>query len=629
VSVPVIGSSLFPVQLPPAIGSDHTRLLQIARVALSCAQMCAWDWDIPNNKTIYFGDPVAIFGCEPDPDYIPGFRSFVHPGDVGRVETRIQQLCLAQAANYEDEFRVLHRDGSIRWIYARGRFSYNSSGTPINLLGVNVDITEHKARDQKLEDAQSAILAQHAMLDTIINNIPVMICYMRDPGKVQWVNRAWSNTLGWSPEDNDGDTAPLLYPDPEELNKVRDFIARADGAVAEFKSQTKTGAIIDTSWLNVALPDGTNIGIGRDISAEKKAAKELQEIERRFQTLSENIPQMVWITDPAGATLYQNGRWYAYTGSASDRGLGFNWHDFIHPDDLPPNQRLWQQANQNGTDYENELRIRGHNGEYRWFLVRATPIRDDSGSIQYWFGTNTDITEKKLAHEALIRAEKLALAGRFAATVAHEVNNPLAAVTNIHYVLSLNNDLPDEVRELLKTADNELRRVSHILRQSLAFYRQYAPKERVRLRPLVDEVLAIFGKRVESRAILVQVDIPAALEFMGAAGEVRQVLCNLIVNALDATPPIGRIIVRAREVRREGSKPGISLYVADTGCGISREHLQKIFEPFFTSKIGVGTGLGLWVSKQLVERNGGSIRVRSRVGQGTVFHLKFPQETSD
>ncbi|WP_204101467.1 PAS domain-containing sensor histidine kinase [Occallatibacter savannae] len=603
-------------------------MLQIAKVALSCAKMCAWDWDIQQNKTIYFGDPIAIFGGEPDAEYVTGFRSHVHPADIDSVETKIQALCLSKTVEYEDEFRVLHADGSTRWIYARGKFSYDPAGTPINLLGVNVDISEHKARDQKLDEARSAILAQHTMLDTIINNIPVMICYMREPGKVQWVNRAWTSTIGWSPEENNGDTAALLYPDPEELAKVRSLIAEADGEARDFKTRTKSGDIIDTKWLNVALPDGTNIGIGRDVTAENKAARELRDVELRFQALSENIPQMVWITDPAGATLYQNGRWYAYTGQTPEHGLGFNWREFIHPDDFEPNQRLWEQANQNGVDYENELRIRGRDGEYRWFLVRGTPIRGEDGAIQYWFGTNTDITEKKLAQEALLRAEKLAVAGRFAATVAHEVNNPLTAVTNIHYVLSLTENLPENVRELLHTADNELRRVSHILRQTLAFYRENSPKEHVRLLPLMDEVLAIFGRRLESRSIRLELDIPAGIQFLGSSGEIRQVLCNLVGNALDASSHGDRIVVRARRISTDDSRSRINISVADSGSGIARENLKKIFEPFFTSKVGVGTGLGLWVSKQLVERNAGTIRVRSRVGQGTVFRLSFPQGES-
>jgi len=591
--------------------------------------MCAWDWDIQRNHTTYFGDPDAIFGCEPDADYLSGFRSKVHPDDIESVETKIQALCLTRTIEYEDEFRVLHADSSVRWIYARGRFSFDPSGTPLNLVGVNVDITEQKSRDQKLDDARSAILAQHTMLDTIINNIPVMICYMREPGKVQWVNRAWSNTLGWSPEDNNGETAPLLYPDPEELSKVRSFIAQADGKFGEFKTRTKAGETIDTHWLNVALPDGTNIGIGRDVTAAKKARQELEESERRFQTLAENIPQMVWITDPAGAVLYENGRWFAYTGLTPDRGLGFNWHDLVHPDDLVSNELLWQQANQSGIDFENELRIRGRDGEYRWFLIRGTPIRGENGAIQYWFGTNTDITEKKLAQEALLRAEKLAVAGRFAATVAHEVNNPLTAVTNIHYVLSLTENLPGNVRELLQTADNELRRVSHILRQTLAFYRENSPKEHVRLLPLMDEVLAIFGRRLESRAIQLQVDIPAGVQFVGSSGEIRQVLCNLVGNALDASGPGDRIIVRARRISSGDSRSRVNISIADNGSGIPRDNLKIIFEPFFTSKVGVGTGLGLWVSKQLTERNDGAIRVRSRSGQGTVFRLSFPQESAD
>ncbi|KAA6463226.1 PAS domain S-box protein [Acidobacteria bacterium AB60] len=409
------------------------RLLQIAEIALSCARMCAWDWDMLAGETIYFGDPRPIFGCVPSADYEHGFRAMVHPEDIAGLEPKIQQS--SSQRFYEDEFRVVHPDGSVRWIYARGRFFHDETGGPVRLIGVNVDVTEQKSRDMELEKVRLAVQAQHAMLDTIVNNIPVMICYMREPGKVQWANRAWHETLGWSPQDNHGDTAALLYPDPEELDKVREFIARADGKPGEFKTRTKSGEILDTNWLNATLPDGTNIGIGRDVTAEKKAGRDLRESERRFEALSDNIPQIAWITNPDGETLYLNRRWYEYTGQSPEVALGYGWRDIMHPEDLETNAPLWEKANREGTDYENEIRMRGHDGEYRWFLVRAIPIRREDGAIEYWFGTNTDITEKKQSQEALIRAEKLAFAGRFAATVAHEVNNPLTAVTNIHYML--------------------------------------------------------------------------------------------------------------------------------------------------------------------------------------------------
>ena len=140
----------------------------------------------------------------------------------------------------------------------------------------------------------------------------------------------------------------------------------------------------------------------------------------------------------------------------------------------------------------------------------------------------------------------------------------------------------------------------------------------------MDEVLAIFGRRLESRAIKLELDIPAGIQFVGSSGEIRQVLCNLVANALDASSPGDRIVVRARRISSGGSRSSVNISIADTGCGIPQPNLQNIFEPFFTSKVGVGTGLGLWVSKQLTERNGGTIGVRSRAGQGTVFRLSFP-----
>ncbi|KAA6463227.1 HAMP domain-containing histidine kinase [Acidobacteria bacterium AB60] len=166
--------------------------------------------------------------------------------------------------------------------------------------------------------------------------------------------------------------------------------------------------------------------------------------------------------------------------------------------------------------------------------------------------------------------------------------------------------------------------MSHILRQTLAFYREHAPKDQVRLHTLMQEVLTIFEGRIENRSIRLKIDIPEDLAFIGSPGEIRQVLCNLVANAIDAVAHNGLIVVKGRAVGRRTAGAAIQLTVADTGCGIPREDRARIFEPFFTSKRGVGTGLGLWVSKQLVERNCGTIRVRSRVGTGTAFSLRFP-----
>lgn len=607
----------------PQLADPNFGLLQIAQIAMSAARMCAWDADLIARTTTYLGDPEVIFGCTPAADYVTGFRALVHPDDIEGLESNLARQAETSEL-YEDQFRIGHRDGSIRWIYARGRFVHDSSGKAIHLIGVNVDVTEQKSRDHELTRVRAAALDQYSLIETLVNNMPAMLCYMREPGKVHWVNGAWEKVLGWTPEDNGGELASLLYPDAEEAARVRDFISRADGEVGEFKTRTKSGRVIDTAWVNINLADGTNIGIGRDISDQKFTMSRLRESELRFRMISDNIPQLVWITDSSGATVYYNQRWYDYTGQTQEHALGNGWRDVMHPDELDSNQLRWERSAREGTEFENELRLRRHDGEFRWFLIRATPVRNEHGAIENWFGTSTDITEKKFANEALVRAEKLAMAGRFAASVAHEINNPLTAVTNIHYLLATDESVPQHIRERLLVADGELRRISHILRQTLAFYRENARHEAVSLQSLVDELLNIFGPRLESRAVSLQVRIPAPLTAWASAGEVRQVLCNLVANSLDAITKNGRIIIRGRLVQGAHSKPLVRMTLADNGCGFDRRNAERIFEPFFTTKDGVGTGLGLWVSRQLVQRNGGILRARSRLGRGTVFTLDLP-----
>jgi signal transduction histidine kinase len=272
--------------------------------------------------------------------------------------------------------------------------------------------------------------------------------------------------------------------------------------------------------------------------------------------------------------------------------------------------------------------VRRRDGAYRLMSSRAVPIIDDGGNIMEWIGTHTDITDQKLAEQALIRAEKLATAGRLAATVAHEVNNPLTAVTNIHYILGTDESLPENVRAYLSLAESELQRVSHVLRQTLAFYREHARIQQIKLAPLVEEVISIFAYRLRSRGIMLETRIREGTMLSAMPGELRQILCNLLANSFDASARGGRIAIRAHTVRGDGGGEAVRIAVADNGGGITHENQAHLFEAFFTTKESLGTGLSLWVVRQLAERNAGRICVRSRAGVGTVFVLEFPVEAS-
>ena len=231
------------------------------------------------------------------------------------------------------------------------------------------------------------------------------------------------------------------------------------------------------------------------------------------------------------------------------------------------------------------------------------------------------------AEEALIGSEKLASAGRMAAVLAHEINNPLAAVMNLLFLAQTTTDTPAPVLQYLKMADDELKRIAHITRQTLGFYRESSVPTTFNVATLLNSVTDLLQAKIVSTQVIVEKQGDDLLEINGIFGELRQVISNLMLNSLDALGEGGRITLRACRSRNplEGSSR-IRITIADNGQGISAATLPRIFEPFFTTKGSTGNGLGLWVCKQIIEKHGGSILVRSRTCEphGTTFSIVLP-----
>jgi signal transduction histidine kinase/ligand-binding sensor protein len=235
-----------------------------------------------------------------------------------------------------------------------------------------------------------------------------------------------------------------------------------------------------------------------------------------------------------------------------------------------------------------------------------------------------DITERKLAEQALIRSEKLASVGRMAAVVTHEINNPLTAVTNYIYLAASNPKLPADVKELLASADREVKQISDIARRTLGFCRENADPCAVDIPSLVDEVVEVYRSKFRSKDIHLAIEHDGCGQVVAVGGQIRQVLSNLIVNAIDALSSNGTVTIRTSRVPLSGCTY-TRITVADTGAGIPAVIRNRIFEPFFTTKGSLGTGLGLWVSHQIVEKHKGRIRVRSVQGKGTAFTVLLPE----
>ncbi len=367
----------------------------------------------------------------------------------------------------------------------------------------------------------------------------------------------------------------------------------------------------------------------RDYLAEKvRSENALRESEKQFRDLANTIPQLAWIARADGYIYWYNERWFDYTGTTPAEMEGWGWTAIHDPAILPDVMKQWTRAINSGESFEMTFPLRGADGKFRPFLTLVRPVRDASGRVVRWFGTNTDVSTQKHAEQALIRTEKLATAGRLAASVSHEINNPLEAITNLIYLVETSPQLNEANRNLLQTAQTELQRVSHITTHSLRFYREPTKAAPMRVSEIIDSVVSLYQGRLKQGGIDVKLGSRNEYEYLGFSGELRQVIANLIGNALDAMRHGGHLRLRVYSSRNFATgEPGLRIVVADSGHGMKPETRRRIFEPFFTTKESVGTGLGLFVSKELIEKRGGTIRLRSSVHPrhcGTTFSIFLP-----
>ena len=262
-------------------------------------------------------------------------------------------------------------------------------------------------------------------------------------------------------------------------------------------------------------------------------------------------------------------------------------------------------------------------------VVSVTALRDAHFKIIGYLLIGTDNTARKQAEEALLRSEMLASAGRMAASIAHEINNPLEAIMNTLYLARTIPGLPDAALTYLDVADGELMRIAHITRQTLGFYREFSAATSNSASGLMGSVVNLLQAKIRANGANVEELCAQPLLILGIAGELRQVLANLLANSLDAVGPDGKIVMRASSSIEPCSGKGrVRITVSDGGHGMSATTANQIFDPFFTTKGSVGTGLGLWVCKQLVEKNGGSMKVRSNMAgdhRGTSFSILLPR----
>lgn len=295
--------------------------------------------------------------------------------------------------------------------------------------------------------------------------------------------------------------------------------------------------------------------------------------------------------------------------------------ELIYAEDRERVQRAAENAFYAGAAFHAEFRVVLPSGELRWLEARGTPSATD----QRWRGVVLDVTSRKQAELALLRAEKLAAIGRLSSTVAHEINNPLEATTNLLYLAQGDPELKPQTRAYLEEADHELRRLASIARHTLTFARSRPALRVTDAAPIAESVVTMFQTRCKSRGGQVRLRTHSDARVDIPPDELRQILTNLLSNACDALNGTDGLV----DVEVSADDDTMVVLVRDTGSGIASEHLERVFDPFFTTKDDFGTGIGLWVARELAEKNGGRITAASGDALApfrTSFRVELPLE---
>ena len=349
-----------------------------------------------------------------------------------------------------------------------------------------------------------------------------------------------------------------------------------------------------------------------------KRAEEAAELsEARFQQLTHALPNLVWTANDDGQLTYVNERW-------RDQGLGDSgrWfeRDRLVKDDQARCEDLWRQAVTNGTLFEVEVRFQAADNIERWNLVRSIPFLHANRTRAGWVGTCTDLTDRREREIALRMTEKLALTGRMTSVIAHEINNPLEAITNLLYLLRDEVSKTGPSKGYISMAESELQRISGITKQTLRWSRDSVLKAETGLAGILfEDVRRLFAGKIRNRSVSVTVIAGADVEVFGVISQLQQVLANLVSNAVDAAPVGGHITLQA--ITDSGA---VEIIVGDDGPGISDEMQRQIFQPFYSTKGDLGNGLGLYISQEIVEKHGGRLVVESAVGKGARIHVHLP-----
>ena len=362
--------------------------------------------------------------------------------------------------------------------------------------------------------------------------------------------------------------------------------------------------------------------------------EDLRRSERELRDVIEAMPTMVWIARTDGSNEFGNRRWQEYTGLSHERTVGSGWQDAVHPTDLKRHWEKWCASLASGEPFENEVRYRrAADGQYRWFLSRAVPLRDEHGKVLKWYGVSTDIDDRKRAEQEreqlradLAHVNRVSMLGELAASVSHELKHPIAAaMTNARTCLRwLKREQPD-VNEAIEATSRIVYdgiRATEIIERLRSLYKKSPPqRELVEVNEIIREMVELLRGEANQYAISTRTDLVADLPKITADRvQLQQVFMNLILNAIEAMKETGGVLTVKTQLGQDGQ---LLISVSDNGVGLPKEKTEQIFDAFFTTK-PQGSGMGLSISRSIVESHGGRLWATANNGRGATFHFTLP-----
>jgi PAS domain S-box-containing protein len=503
---------------------------------------------------------------------------------------------------------------------------YDKNGNPVKLIGIMRDITDERQTRQSLEKSERR-------LRRLILNAPIAIGILNGPEYVvEIINGRALRLMGKTKEQmlNKPVLDSITELDPASAKSLLDSVYYTGNpfSASEFPVTLNRFGKMEQVFINFEYHPLFNsqekvygiMVVGTDVTDQVVARKKIEESEARFRLLADSMPQFVWSANREGNINYFNQAVYDYSGLTTQQVKKGGWLEIVHPDERKKSIKLWKKAIATGKDFSMEHRFRRFDGQYKWQLSRAVPLRDDAGNIQLWIGTSTDIQNMKLQEQHK---------DFFISMASHELKTPITSMKGYVQILqSMYEDSEDDF--LKKSLDRvsiqieklisiiaDLLDVSKIRSGSLTFQKQNFEINKL-IKETIDELLVIYPLH---KIIFTH---GKDLRVFADRDRIGQVLINLITNAIKYSPKNGDIIITSKV-----NQKSVMISVKDEGIGIEKNYQQKIFERFYrvegkSEKTFPGFGIGLFIASEIVRRHKGSIGVESEPGKGARFYFSLP-----